>query len=161
MQYYDKRLETVIAEQFDGSDEMVKKYGLSMSGGLNKPYLYHLNVGGYFIDETETERMMYPLKGDWLVTRYDRGRYLTWVMEDSKFQEKFKGLEDMPKPIKDQLYQAESNGTKSIYDLFVRLAVVLTDQDLLNWCKDHANEIAVYWLFIKGQQEFWPSKMGD
>lgn len=71
---------TIKAEQFDGSDEMIKKYDIST---------YSMDDSEWF-DLYTVEGAMEIEKGDWIIG--DDGKY--WIIPDDIFRRAYEGMSE-------------------------------------------------------------------
>jgi len=102
-----RKTTTINAEQFDGSNEMAKRYGAELYS--NSGYGYDAVEGepdgdGYVLITPEGESLVRT--GDWIVTGVN-GEH--WVIEDDVFKQTYAELPVIPKVFGDTIEELKAN----------------------------------------------------
>lgn len=134
-----RRIATIQAEQFDGSQKMIKKYGIEDSA-----------ESGYNDSDWEDEGLCIPTKegylrinnGDWVATSID-GEH--WPISDDVFRKTYAELPVIPKEIAYVIKQAK-NGDYKLGWVFYATYSVLWRVSVGNWIRTHADMFARAWL---------------
>lgn len=132
-----RKTAAIMAEQFDGSQKMIKKYGIEDSA-----------ESGYNDSDWEDEGLCIPTKegylrinnGDWIATGVN-GEH--WPIADDVFQKTYAELPVIPKGVARWIELTKQSG-KSLGDMFVDYTPEqLTDADegmISDWVGDNKNQ---------------------
>ena len=124
-----RKIATIEAEQFDGSQKMIKKYGIEDSA-----------ESGYNDSDWEDEGLCIPTKegylrinnGDWVATGID-GEH--WPIADDVFRKTYAKLPVIPRVWADTIEEYKAN--------HYRLSEIFTEWD---WNYDEQELVARAWL---------------
>lgn len=131
---------TIKAEQFDGSDEMAKRYGAELYS--DSGYGYDAVEGepdgdGYVIDTLEGELLIRV--GDWLATGIN-GEH--WPIADDVFKKTYAELPVIPKGVAKYINYMKSSGL----DIWDAMHYLLRSNDIGNYMEDNSEVFARAWL---------------
>lgn len=137
MKFYRKQ--TIEAEQFDGSTEMIERYDMGFQLAPN-------GKGGAIIRTLEGDLLVHV--GDWIVNEADEIKVLT----DEEFQQQYAGLPVIPKSVAECIINghflnqlAPMDG--GIYRAMIRTVVYGYQKDSVgDWIINNSDMFARAWL---------------
>ncbi|MDO1603214.1 DUF1642 domain-containing protein [Lactiplantibacillus plantarum] len=128
-----RKTDTVKAEQFDGSDEMVDKYELidagTMLGTHHSPELYLTGSGKVDV-------------GDWIATGV-HGEH--WLIADAVFKQTYAELPVIPENVAYVIKQAKKGDYKLGWVFYATYSEIWR-VSVGNWIRTHADMFARAWL---------------
>ncbi|WP_179395036.1 DUF1642 domain-containing protein [Lacticaseibacillus absianus] len=134
----------ITAEQFDGSDEMVKRYGLVYRHLLPSSALGRDPII-IIIETMEGDLMIHD--GDWIATGVS-GEH--WPIADEVFKKTYAELPVIPQAVGEYIRaKKRKNPNQSVYYLLRDTGVLWRrkgDSAVLSWMHDHPDAFARAWL---------------
>ena len=133
-----RKTATIKAEQFDGSDEMVNRYGL-------------IDCGGHIVDDLHVDNMCFipTLEGRMKINRHDwiatgiKGEH--WAISDDVFKKTYAELPVIPENVAYIIKQAKKGDYKLGWG-FNATYLGLWRVSVGNWIRTHADTVARAWL---------------
>jgi len=125
------RVATIEAEQFDGSDKMVKKYNITPPMPLDPDYTINTMEGGMVLGV-----------GDWISTGVNGEN---WAISDDVFKKTYAELPVIPKYVADYIDMLK-NSTDVVTASIGALEYGWGEIELINWIDENGDTFARAWL---------------
>ncbi|GAB7171391.1 hypothetical protein TUA1478L_33850 [Lactiplantibacillus plantarum] len=123
------------AEQFDGSERIVDKYGIRRMPRLTK--IWHIDA---WLATSEGTVLLHL--GDWIATGVNGER---WLITDEVFKQKYKELPVIPENVAYIIKQAKKGDYKLGW-VFHATYLEIWRVSVGNWIRTHADTVARAWL---------------
>lgn len=125
------KVTTIEAEQFDGSDKMVKKYNITPPMPLDPDYTINTMEGDMVLGV-----------GDWISTGVNGEN---WAISDDVFKKTYAELPVIPKYVADYIDMLK-NSTDVVTASIGALEYGWGEIKLINWIDENGNTFARAWL---------------
>ncbi len=128
-----RKTDTIKAEQFDGSDEMVERYDMGFQLAPN-------GKGGAIIKALEGDLLVHV--GDWIATGVN-GEH--WLIADAVFKQTYAELPVIPENVAYVIKQAKKGDYKLGWVFYATYSGIWR-VSVGNWIRTHADMFARAWL---------------
>lgn len=126
-----RKTATIKAEQFDGSDDMVKKYNITQPMPLDPDYTINTLEGDMVLGV-----------GDWIATGVNGEN---WAILDDVFKKTYAELPVIPKYVADYIDMLK-NSTDVVTAGIGALEYMWGEIELINWIDENGDIFARAWL---------------